>query len=315
MSRAFDMVNLPSEGKFYSCGTKSLNIRNISGIEEKVLSSYFLNESGEGLRMVLENLILDDFSIVNLILSDLQGIMIYLYATAFGDELKMQIKCPHCGYSDDDVRIRLSGLNFKKQELTPQDNKFKFYLPYENSFDKIAKEYIESEDKRYVEILIKPPTFGEQIIMKKSGLDTNNSTNKIVLSIDSIGGNNNKNQLAQFIKSLNLKTFKKIKTTIQKNELGVDDKQKYECDMCNQESEFNLNLGYDFLKLPETHKQNVLEECFLISHYNQGGMNFDRAMELPTTERRWMINRIQEEMQKKKEAEEKAYNAAKNKKK
>jgi hypothetical protein len=315
MSRSFDVINLPSEGKFYESGTKSLNIRHITGLEERVLSSYFLNENEEGIKFVLEHLILDEFDINDFVLSDLQGIMVYLYATAFGDKIKMKVRCSHCGYEDDEVSIALSSLKFKEQEIIPVDNRFYFYIPYEKTFDNIIKGVTEQNGERYVEFELRPPTLKDQVEMKNNGFDPNKSTNKIVLSIYSIGGNENKKEIAQFIQKLNLRSFKKIKEIIQKNEFGIEDKTKIHCASCHQENTISLNLGYDFLKLPETHRQNVLEECFLISHYNHGGMNFDRAMELPTTERRWMINRIQEEMQKKKEAEERAYNASKSKKK
>ena len=70
----------------------------------------------------------------------------------------------------------------------------------------------------------------------------------------------------KFIKSLKLPYFKKIKEFIKDNEVGIEEKFKTICPACGTENSYHLSLGHDFLKLPESHKQNVLEECFLLSH-------------------------------------------------
>jgi len=147
--------------------------------------------------------------------------------------------------------------------------------------------------------------------MGEKNINLKETTNKVAYNIVSIGENDDKAQIVKFIKTMNLAVFKKVKDFVLKNDLGIEDKFPHSCSMCGADNEYNLNLGHDFLKLPEKHKQNVLEECFLLSHYNKGGLSFDKAMELPTSERRWAINRIQEEMEKKKEAEEKASRNAK----
>jgi len=165
VSRSFDLINLPSEGKFYENNKSSLRIRYLSGIEERVLSSYFLSESGEALFIVLNNLIIDEFDIKKLVLSDLQGIMIFLYATAFGDEIKLSVKCPHCGY-EEEAAVRLSSLNFKKSTTKEIGGNFHFYIPYHKTFDSIAKSFVKNDQGVFVEIISKPLTFGEQWVKK-----------------------------------------------------------------------------------------------------------------------------------------------------
>lgn len=310
VSRTFDLINLPSEGKFYEDHKSSLRIRYLSGVEERILSSFFLSSSGEALFIVLNNLILDSFDVKKLVMSDLQGIMIFLYATSFGDEIKFQVKCPHCGY-EEEAPIRLSSLDFKKSDAKMKDGKFFMYVPYDKTYANIIQAIHSINEVDHVEIVSKPLTFGEQMEIKEKGIDMKEITNKISYNIVSIGGNDNKKEINKFIKTMNMKTFRKLKDFVLKNDLGLEDKFHHSCTMCNADNEYNLNLGHDFLKLPESHRQNVLEECFLLSHYNQGGLSLDKAMELPTSERRWAINRLQEEMHKKKEAEEKAANAAK----
>ncbi len=312
MSRSFDLINLPSEGKYYENNVSSLKIRHLTGLEEMLLTSYFLNESGDALALVLDNVILDEFDTKKLILPDLQGIMIFLYATAFGDKLKFNVKCPVCNY-EDETPVQLSSLDFKKQKIKPDNGKFYLYIFYEDFFSKYGFKSVEENENRFLEIVIKPPTFGEQLESKKRGIDLSNATNKAIMSIISIGEIEDRDIISKFIKSLKLPYFKKIKEFIKDNEVGIEEKFKTVCPACGSENSYHLSLGHDFLKLPESHKQNVLEECFLLSHYSLGTMSFDKVKELPTAERRWAINRLQEELQKKQDAEKKAYDAAKSK--
>jgi len=308
--RSVDLINLPSEGKFYDHKTASLRIRHLSGLEEMLLTNDFLNKSGDALYLTLENLILDDIPIKDLILPDLQGIMMFLYATAFGDKLPLSVKCPSCNH-EYEFPLKLSSLEFKKTNYQPNNGKFYFYIPYDKKFHKYNMKAIQEDDKYFLEFVVKPPTFGEQLDATKKGLDINNSTNKVILNIESIGGIYDKSIITIFVKSLTLPLFKEIKNFIKKNEVGVEDKISTTCPLCNSTNPYHVSLGHDFLKFPESHKQNVLEECFLLSHYSLGSMSFDRAKELPTLERRWAMNRLQEELHKKQEAEEKAYKAAK----
>lgn len=310
--RAFDKINLPSKGVFYPNGEKSFKVRYLSGIEEKVLTSMFLTESGEALELVLENTIIEDFPIRDLVISDLQGIMLFLYATAYGDLVPYKMECPSCGYSDE-MSIRLSDIDFKKTEIQPVDGAWSFMTPMRNNFLTSDHQLIvvgNGTKNQFVELKLTPVTFGRELDMKKEGKDLR-GINRVINSIESVGGITDREYIEKAVKTMNLKDFKKLRIFSESNDLALDDKVSVTCPACGYDHSFQFNFGYDFLKLPEKHRENIMEECFLISHYSESGMNFVQAMNLPITERRWYLQRVSDELEKKREAEKKAMDAAK----
>jgi len=311
-SRTFDKINLPSKGEFYKDNLSSFKIRYLSGIEEKVLTSDFLTKSGEALEMVLSNVILDDFDVRDLVISDMQGIMIFLYSTAYGDIIPYQMKCPSCSY-EDELSVRLSDIDFKKSEYKPMSGKFMYYAPMKQNFLSSVhtpKVLTQENGEKFVEFVLSPITFGKELDMKKKGVD-NKGINKIISSIKSIGGVTDVEYIENSVKRMNMQDFKRLREFSDRNEMALEDKISVVCPACGHEHKFQVNFGYDFLKLPEKHRENIMEECFLISHYSESGMDFQQAMNLPITERRWYLQRISEELEKKREAEKKAADAAK----
>jgi len=75
---------------------------------------------------------------------------------------------------------------------------------------------------------------------------------------------------------------------------------------------YNFGGAHSFLAFPSSFRENVQEELFLITYYGEN-IGIEDAKKMPVTERRWFINRISEELSKKKEAEEKAVRQAKSK--
>lgn len=313
-NRTFDRIKLPSKGEFYIDKVGSFKIRYLSGLEEKVLSSEFLNETGEALELVLNNLIIDDFEVKDLIVSDLQGIMVFLYATAYGDSIPITSKCPKCGY-EDDIKVRLSELDFKKSNAKPIDGSWRYYAPYRKNYVQkgFRPNYLELESgKKAVEIVLKPITFGRELEIRKKG-KTLTGIDRVINAIHSIGGVEDRVYIEHVVKTMNMSDFKSFRVFSEENEQSIEDKVPITCIACGNKHEVRLNLGHDFLRLPENHRETVMEECFLISHYSESGMNFDQAMNLPVTERRWYLRRVSEELEKKREAEKKAADAAKSK--
>jgi len=210
----------------------------------------------------------------------------------------------------------LSGLKFKETTQEPVDGFFKFYLPFNKKFNfnnhnvDTVKDFDTKE--RFVEINIKPLTFGDEIELSKN--DNKSGLKRVISSVKSIGGIDDAKYVDSMIRRMSLKEFGSIKKFVKENEIGVDDVIKTGCPACGHHSKSKLNLGYDFLKLPESYKENIMEKCFLIGHYGKdGGTDMD-TLSLAVAERRWKIQRIKDELEKKREAEQSAVNKAKSSK-
>lgn len=288
--RPFDVINLPSEGRFYSNGKSSLKIRYLTGLEERILSSYFLSQSGESIRLVLKNLILeDDFDVDNLVLSDLQGIMMFLVSTSYGDHVPFDVNCLNSGCGmEDQIDIYLSQLEFKETTHHPQDGRYHFDIE------------INKEDCNFT---IKPLTFKDEIDLKLDADQT--KSRRVIDSVESINGIEERKYIFDFIKKMKLKDFKKLRKFVESNQLGVQNIINRKCPVCGHNNTYQLNFGFDLLQLPEKNIENVMEECFIVSHYSEGGLSFIQAMEMPVNDRKWYIQRLSTENEKKKKEQDK----------
>ena len=309
LSRQFSMINLPSRGVYYSNKKKSLLIRYLTAVEEHVLVDSFLVETGKGIELVLENVIMDEINIRDLLLSDFQAILIFLRSTAYGDLVEFNSVCPFCG-KEGEQDIRLSELEFKSPKNNPnEDGKYVLYLPeldlefvispmtLEKEMQKIENE----SDEDYFQIR------NEDGILTKIRKD---KTLGLVYNIDSINGIVNKEEIKRIVKKLPKKHFDSINNFIIENEVGVNEEVNLKCPSCGQDFVQKIYVGYNFISLPANYKEIIYEECFLLNHYGKSVTRAD-VMSMPAVERKWAIRRIKEEMDKKSEAEKKAMSKAK----
>ena len=68
-----------------------------------------------------------------------------------------------------------------------------------------------------------------------------------------------------------------------------------------------------FLGITPEYRTNILEEIFLLTYYHKGGITRDEVYKMTISERRWEIQRISDEIEKKNKAEEDAYRKAQSK--
>jgi len=308
LRKQFTLINLPSEGIYYKNKKKSLYIRYLTAVEENVLCDSMLNESGLAIQLVLNNIIIDnDIKAEDLILSDLQAVLIFLRSTAFGDDVELSFNCPHCG-QESAQKIRLSSLDWKKQEYVPgPDGMFTVELPVSNKILKIKPVFFrdvlqEKEETEDDYITIKD--LDGDIRIKKE------STSKLMSNIHEIDGVTDREGIRERLKTLSRKDITLLKQFLSRNENGVVEEYDFICEYCHETSKSKIGFGYNFLSLPLEYKQNVMEELFLITYYAKGGVTMDDAYNMPTFHRRWHLNRIKEEMDKRNKSERDASNRA-----
>lgn len=313
LSRQFSIINLPSEGKYYNKKTKSLLIRYLTAVEEHILCDDLLMKSGRGIEVVLNELIMDEeIDVKKLLLCDIQAILIFLRSTAYGDVIEIETTCPHCAKENKSM-LRLSEMEFKKPKVEPNDEgKYVIFLP------ELETEIILSQITLEGEIEKNNNESEEDFFIFKNGDGTITKIKKekslsIVYSIDSINGVTDKETIKKTIRKLSKKHIDDIYNFIKENEVGIEEKIKFNCDFCGEEFHQKLTVGHDFLILPGEYKKNIYEEMFLITYYGKGITRLD-AMSMPVVERLWHIRRINEEIEKQNKAEKKMYDKAKSSK-
>ena len=309
LTRQFSIINLPSKGVYYKDKKKSLLIRYLTAVEEHILCDEFLMESGKGIELVLSDLIIDDFDIKNLLLSDFQAILIFLRSTAYGDRVEITPVCPHCG-KENETSFNLSGLEFKKPKNEPnEEGKYVIFLP------EIETEFVISPMTLTRELEKHDGETEEDYFNLKDedGLDIKIKKEKalaLVYNIDSINGISDKKQIRKILKRLPKKYINYITEFIKENEVGVEEAIDIQCEFCMENFKQRVFVGYNFLSLPPSYKNNIYEEGFLITYYGKGITRQD-AMKMAVVERKWHITRIKQEVDKQNEAERAAMNKAK----
>ena len=293
--RTFGMLMLPSKGDYYKNKDKFLFINYLTYFEENILTSEMMNESGVVMPLILDMVIVNkEFDIKKILTCDIQAICMFLRAYAYGNSIEVDINCPNCEKSDKH-NVLISNFKSKDLEFTPDENgEISVVSP---KFGKKLK--------------IKPTTYFEEIEFKKDS--ENKQVETMCFNIAEYEGERDKNKILRTLHGLKIMEFRDIKKAILDNLPGIDTSIIYNCSFCETDTSIDFGQnGSDFLKMPASFMNNVLEEIFLLSHYGTS-TSIDDVKKMSTGERRWMINRLSEEIQKKNAAEKAASNKAKSK--
>jgi len=101
-------IPLPSKGIFYSWNQQffkleTLSVRQLNYTDEDILTTKSYLDDGSVFTELLKNTILtEDFPATGLVPVDRDTILLWLRSTAFGNEFKVEIKCPveNCGHKN-----------------------------------------------------------------------------------------------------------------------------------------------------------------------------------------------------------------------
>jgi hypothetical protein len=292
IERPFEMLFIPSRGLFYPSKENYLLLNQLTYVEENLLTSEFLVESGKAMEFVLKNILVEqNVRPEQLLTGDVQAISLFLRSFAYGDNLDIEFDCHSCGYKEE-VPIRLSSFQMKDVVVAPENGLIPMLL------DELI-------------FMFKPLTYFEDLGMTRAKVS---ALERIIYMTQSINGCEDKMIISQVLRKMKLPEIRRIKKFLQKAIPGVDANVHHVCSSCGKTNTYNFGGAHSFLAFPPSFRENVHEECFLVAYYGKG-VDHESVKRMPVTERRWLLNRINEELTKKKEAEEKAHRAAKAKSK
>jgi uncharacterized protein (UPF0212 family) len=306
----FDILNLPSQGAFYQDGRQTLAIRYLTAREENILTSPSLIENHTALDLVLKSVIMDEGVDINKLLSvDRNAILIFLRSTSYGNKFPVIINCPACSKSGETAFL-LSDLGIKEATDKPDINGcYEFELPKmklgkESVKIKFRPLTVEAERKMNLEL---------ESIADKDRKVKKYVTERYVAQLVSVNGSDDEKLIRRLSENMLAYDSNSLKKYMDEVEPGIDGKIMLKCPNCGEEFEEQFSVGDEILRLPAAHRENVMEEIFLLTYYGKGVTRAD-AFRMAVTERRWHINRISEEIEKKNKAEQKAIDASKRKK-
>lgn len=292
LDRKFSILYLPSQGFYYPDGTDSLLIRYLSAKEEVVLTDHMLVESGHAMRMVLNNLIVSDFDIDTLLAGDFHAISMFLRSNAYGNKIELDVTCPKCG-NEEKKKLALDSFQMKDIRQFPDESgQIVCTLP-------LSK----------IKVKMRIPTFKDEMRFEKEGLT--NSLSKFLVLIEEFAGKTDIEFLQENLFNLPIKDVRFLKRFLDDSTPGVDTRFQHTCSRCDHNFSSSFAIGEGFLKLPYDYHEVIMNEVFLCHYYGKG-ITKDHAESMPTFHRAWTINRIQEELDKRAKAEEKAQKKAQN---
>lgn len=305
----FDALKLPSMGLFYSSRTSTLYVKYITAKEENILTQPSLMESGFGLDLVLDSVIINkEIEIDDLLIGDKQSLLIYLRSTAYGDNFPVVSICPACNISGE-TEFQLSSFGAKELEEKPDENGlFEFTLPkMKLNGEKVCIKFKPLRVKDEIEI--NKMIYEESKSDKKYSSSVTLRFNKQIVSINGI---NDKDFIKKIIQKLPIKDSTELRIYMEKVEPGIDTNISITCKNCDHIYSNNLNIDSSIFYLDPSYKNNLWEEIFLIWYYGKG-VNRSDIYNMSTVERRWSLQRISEEVDKKNKAEQAAVDKAKRK--
>jgi len=292
----FDEIYLPSMGLFYSGATKNVKVRAITGYDEIVMCSPYLKQTGSAIEILLNNVVLDsEIKYNDLLICDRDAILLFLRSVTYGDEIEMDFTCPECSH-ESKGNFRISNIEAKEINIPPNENgEYEYILP-----STLMKE-------NPIQINFTPLRISNSNIAKDKQL-----LSRYMAQITSINDNRDKKFIFNFIKKIPIKDSQSLRTFMDKVEPGFDETVMHICPSCSKEMKDTVKIDEEFLSLPDDYRNSVNEECFLAYYYGKG-ITRNEAYEMTTIDRRWTVNRISEEIEKKNKAEQDAANKSKGK--
>jgi hypothetical protein len=211
----YDVLELPSQGILYPNKKSSIKVSYLTTMDENILSSPNIVNSGKLLDVLLERKVKElGFDVKDLLDGDRMAILVFLRATGLGEIYKQPVVDPNTNKVVAG-EIDLTKLKQKKLEIQPDENsEFDYELPISKKNVKFRLLTGRDED-----------TIDEQdeslMARSKDGV-SQKITLRLERQIMEIGGERDKMKLSPIIKKLPLKDSRGLRKYISEIEPGMD---------------------------------------------------------------------------------------------
>lgn len=240
-----DAVPLPSKGLVYSqghplCGAEAVEYRAMTAKEEDILMSQALIKRGTVITELIKSCLINkDIDVQSLLSGDRNALMIAIRASGYGSQYQPTYSCPSCEFKNE-MDIDLNQLSIKTLNINPVapgTNAFEFKLPV--SKKTVTFKFLNGREEEEI--------MNDMETRKKKGLlNSNLVTGRLLRSIISIDGNENKGLVSKFVQYMPARDSLVLRDYINKHEPGVNMKVDFRCSSCNHFEEVTLPMGASF---------------------------------------------------------------------
>jgi hypothetical protein len=249
-----EMVDLPSEGKYYQPGhplhnETTIEIREMTAKEEDILTSQSLIQKGVVFDKLLQNIIVDGrISHQHLLVGDKSAILVAARISAYGEMYETKATCPSC-YAEQDTSFDLRDADIKGPpnlaEVADEigspvrdtgNGTFVVTLP-KSQLDAEIK-LINGDDERKLAAVRK-------MRKKRKQLD-NMLTSTLKACIVSVSGTDDRQEIERFIENMPAQDSRFIRKVMVKVTPNVDLTQEFVCEECDHEQDMEVPITTDF---------------------------------------------------------------------
>lgn len=302
----FDLVQFPSMGLFYPDKRTGVLVKYLSGVEEQILTAPMLYYTGIAFDMALDSLIMEEGVVVDdLLVCDRNSIILFLRYTGYGDGYPINITCPSCGETGE-TKFSISSMEGRDIKVMPDEEGCYSY--------KLQNLKINNEP---VVVRFSPMRVRDEKIYLHA-LEQHKSnpraipidiTLKYKLQIRSINNIKDDDFIEKVISNMPFIDSQALRNYMEKIEPGIDSKVTITCDKCTHRYIEEYPINTDFFGITPEYKNVILEEMFLLEHYSEGNVGPSDSLIMATNERRWRLQRLADEINKRNSAQERASKA------
>ena len=248
------MVDLPSEGKYYSPAhplhnEATIEIREMTAKEEDILTSQSLIQKGVVFDKLLQNIIVDGrISHQHLLVGDKSAILVASRISAYGELYETKPTCPNC-YAEHDTSFDLRDADIKGPpnlaEVTEEvgspvrdtgNGTFVVTLP-KSQLDAEIK-LINGDDERRM-------SASRKMRKKRKQID-NMLTSTLKACIVSVSGTDDKQEIERFIENMPAQDSRFIRKVMLQVTPNIDLTQEFVCEECDHEQDMEVPVTTDF---------------------------------------------------------------------
>ena len=209
----YDVIPLPSKGLLYPSKKPTIEVEYLTGMDENILTSPNLLQSGKFLDVLIKRKIRDkEIRYEDLILGDRNAIIIWLRATGFGEKYPVVVTTPDG--EEFETEVDLTTLRQKPLGAEPDENGyFDFELPITKKLVKFRLLTVRDEQE-----LMKR----EEAQLKRGAEFTDSLTHKIGTQIVSIDGKTDKEWIYNFVRVMPIRDSSALRKYMSEIEPGMD---------------------------------------------------------------------------------------------
>jgi hypothetical protein len=221
-----DDIELPSQGKYYPNGQKTVKVKYLTAEDENILTSPDLIKNGKVLDMLLEHAVIDkNLRPDDMLTGDKNAVLLSLRSTGYGDDYEVKMTCPECS-EQFKSSVKLSSLKYKGMHGEPDQNgEFQVQLPKMKLNVKFR--LLTGKDESYLSKKVES--------LKKIKKNTGASsllTERYILQVMEINGNRDKIYISNAISKMPISDSYFLREYIGIVEPGVDMETQFECTNC-----------------------------------------------------------------------------------